>query len=507
MGSNLQQDRRTRDISPTDGVVEIGQTIDGTERAIDRAIEVHNPGKLSELVGRVSDGTAHDVALAVAAAQAAADEWGRTSAETRIALFAAIADAIDAQAEWLATVVARENGSVRPIVRRELLGCAGAFREVADYLAEKLAPQEFPAGPNGETVRVERRPFGVIACIVPWNAPLILTSNKILAALAAGNTIVLKPSPSAPIGSTIIGQIAARILPAGVVNVVNGGMEVGSALVEHPDVRKVSFTGGGPTAREIMRQAAGTLKGVHFELGGNDPAIVLEDADLDVTVDRIAEAAFRRAGQVCFAVKRVYVPRSLADDFRERLVARVDRIAVGDALDERATMGPVNNRNQYDRVTELVDSARSQGRDVRQLGVRLNPDGWDDGYYLLPTLVLDAEQDDELVREEQFGPVLPIVAYDDEAEAIRFANDTEFGLCSSVWSTSLDHALDVASHVEAGSTIVNNHLFSPTGIHQIPFGGWKQSGMGWEGSPHGIDEYLQYRSFDVQTVPTASQPS
>jgi len=479
----------------------LGQLIAGHEVPSDHVIEVKNPGRVSEIVGTVVDGSIDHVDAAVSAAVAAAPGWAATSAEDRIALLARVADEIDSQAEILATLVARENGSVRAIFRRELIGAASAFREVADYLAEKLAPHDHPSGPNGQFVRVERKPFGVVACIVPWNAPLILTSNKIAPALAAGNAIVLKPSPYAPLGVTIIGRIAASILPPGVVNIVNGGGEVGGALIGHRSVRKVSFTGGGETARHIMRQAAESLKGVHFELGGNDPAIILEDADLDATVERIVESAFRRSGQVCFAVKRIYVPQSLAEEFKRLLVERVSQIRVGDALDERATMGPVNNADQLARVRGMLERAKALGRDVRVLGSKLSPEEWDNGHFLLPTLVLDAEQDDEIVRDEQFGPILPVVTYDTEEQAIHFANDTELGLCSSVWSRSTDRALAVASRIEAGMTILNNHVFSVTGMKEIPFGGWKQSGIGWEASPYGIDEYLQFHSVDAQQFP------
>lgn len=481
------------------------QVIDGRELAGDRLIEVRNPGRRSEVVGTVVDGTTEHVDAAVAAAVVAAPGWAAAPVATRIQLLSRIGDEIDARAEELATLVARENGSVRAIIRRELIGAANAFREVGHHVADKLAPQDHQSDAPGTFVRVERKPFGVVACIVPWNAPLILTANKIAPALAAGNAVVLKPSPFAPLGVTLIGQIAGSILPPGVVNVVNGGGEVGSALIGHRDVRKVSFTGGGETARHIMRQAAELLKGVHFELGGNDPAIVLDDADLEVSVDRIVESAFRRAGQVCFAVKRIYVPESRAAEFRRLLVERVDRITVGDVLDERATMGPVNNEGQLTKAQGLLERAVAQGRDVRVLGTRLNAEAWDDGFFLLPAVVLDAQPDDEIVREEQFGPILPVITYDDEEQAIALANDTEYGLCSSVWSRSTERALAVASRIEAGMTIINNHLFSHTGVQQIPFGGWKQSGIGWEGSPYGIDEYLQFHSVDVQTFPAREE--
>jgi acyl-CoA reductase-like NAD-dependent aldehyde dehydrogenase len=227
---------------------------------------------------------------------------------------------------------------------------------------------------------------------------------------------------------------------------------------------------------------------------------VLEDADLPITVDRIVLSAYRRAGQVCFATRRVYVPRSIADEFRRLLVDRVDAMAVGDAQDERAAMGPVNNAGQFERLTGLLERTRAAGRDVRVLGSKVEPGTWDDGYFLLPAVVLDAQQGDEVVRDEQFGPILPVIVCDSEKQAIAWANDTEYGLCSSVWSSSRDRAVEVAERIEAGVTFVNSAMFSATGTREIPMGGWKRSGIGWEGSPYGIDEYLQFHSIDVQST-------
>lgn len=470
----------------------------------DRVIEVRNPGRRTEIVGTVPESTVDDVNAAIDAARIAAASWAATPAADRARMIVSIADAIDAEAETLATLVARENGSILPIVRRELASAAESFREIAADLVEVLNSRVFPAGSHGEYVQVERRPYGVVACIVPWNAPLVLTSHKLAPALAAGNTVVVKPSPLAPLGVTALARLIANLLPEGVVNVVNGGGEVGAALTGHPDIGKVSFTGGAATARQIMRTAAEDLTRIHFELGGNDPAIVLDDADLPRTVDRIVESAFRRSGQVCYAVKRIYVPASVADEFRRLLVERVDQIIVGDTLDPRAAMGPVNNAVQLAHVQGILARASAQQRDVRILGTKLSPDTWEDGHFLLPAVILDAAHGDEAVQEEQFGPVLPVVTYDTVEEAIRMANDTSYGLCSSVWSQSLDRAASVASRIEAGMTIVNNHRFSVIGAQQVPFGGWKQSGIGWEGSPHGIDEYLQFHSVDVQRMPLSA---
>ena len=482
----------------------LGHLIGGAESLGNRTFAVHNPSRIEERVGVVTDGTAADAVAAVDAAAIAAAGWAKTSVEERIERLRRIAAAVDASAERLIDLATRENGSIAATIRREVGASAGSFRDVADYLAAALAPTTIQGGTAGEFVRVDRRPYGVVACIVPWNAPVLLTANKLAPAIAAGNAVVLKPSPFAPLAVALLAELAAGELPPGVVNIVHGEAEVVRALVDDPRVRKISFTGGGATARHIMRQAADSLLPVHFELGGNDPAVVLEDADLATSVERIVLSAYRRAGQVCFATKRVYVQRSIADEFRRLLLEHVDAMRVGDAQDERASMGPVNNRGQLERVRGLLERARAAGRDVRVLGSKLDPGTWDDGYFLLPAVVLDAEQDDEIVREEQFGPILPIIVCDSEEEAIAFANDTDYGLCSSVWSRNHDHALAVASQIEAGVTFVNSAMFSATGTREIPMGGWKQSGIGWEGSPFGIDEYLQFHSTDVQALPAES---
>ncbi|NLP83582.1 aldehyde dehydrogenase family protein [Microbacterium sp. CFH 90308] len=483
----------------TDGAV-VGHLIAGVRSAGDRRFAVRNPSRVEDVVGMVAEGTAADAGAAVDAAAEAAASWAAASVPERVARLRRIADAVDAHADHLIDLATRENGSIVSTIRREVAAAAESFRLVADYLPASLQSRTVAGASAGEEVRIERRPYGVVACIVPWNAPVLLTANKLAPAIAAGNAVVLKPSPFAPLAVTLLAALAAAELPAGVVNVVNGDAEIARALVDSPRVRKVSFTGGGATARHIMRQAADSLLPVHFELGGNDPAVVLEDADLRETADRIALSAFRRAGQVCFATKRVYVPRAIADEFRRLLVERVDRMVVGNAADERASMGPVNNEGQFERVRGLLERTRAAGRDVRVLGSKLDESTWADGHFLLPALVLDAQHDDEVVREEQFGPILPVVVCEDEEQAIAFANDTEYGLCSSVWSSSHERALAAAERIEAGVTFINSAMFSEAGTREIPMGGWKQSGIGWEGSPYGIDEYLQFHSIDVHAV-------
>lgn len=481
----------------------LGHLIGGLTVTGDRTFSVQNPSRIAETVGVVVEGTAGDATAAVDAAAQAAPGWATSSVAERVDCLRRIADAIDAHADRLIDLATRENGSVVSTIKREVGASPGSFRDVADYLEKALESTTHAGGGADEFVRVERRPYGVVACVVPWNAPVLLTANKLAPAIAAGNAVVLKPSPFAPLAVSMLASLAAAELPDGVVNIVNGDAEVVRTLVDDSRVRKISFTGGGATARHIMRQAADSLLPVHFELGGNDPAVVLEDADLETSVDRIVLSAYRRAGQVCFATKRVYVQRGVAEEFTRLLLERVDAMIVGDAQDERATMGPVNNPGQFERVRSLLERTRAAGRDVRVLGSKLDAATWDDGYFLLPAVVLDAQQGDEIVREEQFGPILPIVVCDSEEQAIAFANDTEYGLCSSVWSSSREHALEIASRIEAGVTFVNSAMFSAVGTREIPMGGWKQSGIGWEGSPFGINEYLQFHSVDVHALPTS----
>lgn len=476
--------------------VELGHLIDAEERAGGARIEVRNPARVTETVGVVFDGGATEVTAAVDAAARAAASWSRSDIADRERLLRRAADVIDEHADRLAILTARENGSPLATVRAETGAAAIVFRAIADAAAERLEPELHRRGADDAYVRVERRGFGVVGCIVPWNAPLVLTANKIAPAIAAGNAVVIKPSPTSPLGVTVLARLVGAVFPPGVVSVVNGTAAAVEALIDDPRVGKVSFTGGGQTARHVLARAATALKPVHLELGGNDPAIVLADADLTRAADGIVASAYRRAGQVCFAVKRVYVPRGQHAELSALLAERIDGMRVGESLHPETTMGPLNNAAQLERVRGIVERTRAAGREVRELGRPVSPGDWDGGHFLLPHLVTDARQEDELVRDEQFGPVLPVVAYDDIAQAVTWANDTPFGLASSVWSSDPVASAAVAREIEAGVTFVNSHLFSPEGSRWIPFGGWKQSGMGWEGSPHGIDEYLRFHSVD-----------
>ncbi|WP_394233450.1 aldehyde dehydrogenase family protein [Niallia oryzisoli] len=456
--------------------------------------EVRDPGRLSEVVGYIAKGDATHIDRAVQAAHRAFHSWRQTTLDERMSILLKSAEEIERNASSIASVTAKENGILLSRTVDEVKLGLMDMRNMIE-LAPSAFQQRIIEDESG-WVSVVKRPMGVIACIVPWNAPIILTLQKITPILLAGNTIVLKPSPTASMGVVTILRTMAKAFPPGVINVVLGGGDVGSALTSHHLVRKISFTGGGNTAVAIMKSAADTLKGVHFELGGNDPAIVLADADLNEVVPKIVEGAFRRTGQFCFAIKRVYVPYDLYDKFYERACELTDSYKIGHQLNEEATMGPINNQLQYQRISELIKRLEQSGANLVKLGKQLEPENWDNGYYLQPVIVRDVDPNAEIVTCEQFGPVLPLIPYHTEEEVIHMANYSEFGLGSSIWSSDFDRALSVANQIEAGMTFINGHGQTPLGSKYIPFGGIKQSGIGREKSIEVFDEFIEYHGIN-----------
>lgn len=455
---------------------------------------VRDPGRLSEIVGYIAKGEAWHVDQAVQAAQQAFFSWRQTSLDERMSILEKSAAELEKHASAIALVTAKENGM---LLSRTVAEIKLALMEMRNLI--ELAPSAFEqrmAENESGWISVVKRAMGVIACIVPWNAPLVLTLQKITPILLAGNTIVVKPSPTASMGVVTMLKTMAEFFPPGVINIVLGDGAAGSALTSHPLVRKISFTGGGSTAVAIMKSAAATLKGVHFELGGNDPAIVLDDADLNEAVPKIVEAAFRRSGQFCFAIKRVYIPYNMYDDFYEKACEWTNAYKIGHQLNEEATMGPLNNRQQFQRMNALIRRLEGSGANLVHLGTRLEPENWNNGYYLQPVLARDVEPDAEIVACEQFGPVLPLVPYHSEEEVIRMANHSEFGLGSSVWSTDFDRALTMANQIEAGMTFINGHGQTPLGAKYIPFGGIKQSGIGREKSIEVFNEFIEFHGID-----------
>ncbi|PLS17201.1 aldehyde dehydrogenase [Bacillus sp. M6-12] len=464
----------------------------------DEYIEVKDPGRLTDIVGTVSKGTPMHVDKAVQAAHRAFLSWKKTPLEERISLLLKVADKLSAETEKVAKVVSKENGMLVNATRLEIGMAVSGIKNIVDLAENHFQPKIFED--ESGWVSVEKKPMGVIAGIVPWNAPVVLTMQKLAPALIAGNTMVFKPSPFAPIGVTMILKMAAEFFPPGVINVIHGDGDVGNALTAHRLVRKISFTGGGATAKHVMKAAADTLKGIHLELGGNDPAIILKDANFDDVVPKVVNGVFRRSGQFCYAIKRIYVPDSKYDEFFDRMCELTKEYKIGHQLDERTTFGPMNNRNQYENVQHLIERIKQSPARLVELGTKLEPENWENGYYLKPIVVRDVDPLQEIVACEQFGPIIPLISYRTEKEVIQMVNDSEYGLGSSVWTSDFEKGLKIARQIEAGMTFINGAGQTPLGHKYIPFGGVKQSGIGRENSEMIFDEFTETHGINYHKV-------
>jgi acyl-CoA reductase-like NAD-dependent aldehyde dehydrogenase len=480
---------------PNGSPVKIDLFVNQKAVAGDHYFEVRDPGNFSEVVGLVAAASAKNVDDAVTAAYQAGHSWRHVPVRERLDLLLAAASAMEAVGEQLATTLVREQGILLVETVRDVANGVQTLRETAAIAEAFLQDETFE---DGETlIRLEKAPIGVVAAIIPWNAPLGLAMTKVGPALACGNTLVLKPSPFAPIALSQALQVIAGFFPPGVINIVNGDGECGPALTRHPLVRKVSFTGSVATGKAVMAAAAESIKNVGLELGGNDPAIILDDAKPADVVPELIRRIFPRSGQVCYAVKRIYVPAALHDKFHDALCEAIGQLQVGYGLDPRSTLAPVNNQNQFRFIQGLLERTRKSGADVRELGHKVNPDTWNDGYYLLPAVIKNVAPNAEVVTCEQFGPIIPLVPYRTEDEAIQMANSTEHGLASSVWTSDFDRGMQLAKRIEAGLTFVNSHARTSLGDRHLPFGGVKQSGIGRVRTTIGMAEYIEYHAISL----------
>ncbi len=452
--------------------------IDGqTQFDADHALVVTNPAHHTEAVGRRAVGTGGYAQAAVEAATSAFEGWSALTAAERAQRMLAAAEAIEAGNDERAKILTREHGKPLSEAAHDVGGAPKILRYYAG-LADRLDTPDVTNDNLGRIVRL-LRPMGPTAVIAPWNAPVYLSYLMIAPALLAGNTIVIKPPSYTPLAVTDTLLELDRHLPSGVINVVPGsGPEVGAALVRHPSVRNIRFTGSTETGKQLMRDAADSVKNIGLELGGNDPAVVLEGATIsDQLISEFVRGVYAGTGQICYNIKRIYVHRSLYEDFVDRFTSAVDQMVVGDGLEPDVTMGPLNNEAQFKFVDALVGRTRTNGATVATLGQRHDPTTWDDGWFILPSVVTGLAQGAELVQCEQFGPVIPILPFDEEAEAIALANQSEFGLAASVWDDDVDHAFDVARQIEAGTVFVNVHRVGASDV-SMEFGGFKQSGLG-----------------------------
>jgi acyl-CoA reductase-like NAD-dependent aldehyde dehydrogenase len=426
---------------------------------------------------------------AIAAAKRAFPRWSRLAHDRRRGCLQELADQLDARADEFCRLLVREQGKPLAEARFEILGSAAALR----YYSERELPLVVVRQTEQETVLEQRTPLGVVAAIMPWNFPLLLFVTKLAPALITGNTVVAKPAPTTPLTTALFGELAAQVLPPGVLNIVVDLNDLGAALTSHPDVVKVSFTGSTATGRRVMQSGADSLKRLTLELGGNDPAIVLDDVEVGPVAARIFEAAMMNAGQVCLAVKRVYAPRALYDRFCDELANLAKRAVVGNGLDPRTQIGPVQNRRQYERVLALIEDARPRGTVIAGGGPIEGA-----GFFIHPTVIRDLPEEARLVREEQFGPVIPVLAYDDLEEALERANNTEYGLGATIWTGNPHRGLQLAKRVDSGIVWVNRHLEIP---FDIASGGAKQSGIGRQQGLEGMKEYTQAKVLSVAHAP------
>lgn len=454
------------------------QYIDGEPVVGASSIEVINPatGKVLALCPRADQ---HQLERAIASAKRAFPAWSRTSQEERGALLRRIADDVESELPDLARLLTQEQGKPLAQAQEEIGGVAYLLRYMAGLaLGEKILVDD-------DTQRITRHytPLGVVAAIAPWNFPAFIIAAKFSAALIVGNTCVAKPAPTTPLATLRIAGICNRHLPPGVLNVIVDNNDLGSALTSHPDVAKVSFTGSTGTGKKIVASTAPTLKRLTLELGGNDGAIVLDDADPTLVAPQVFRGAMVNSGQVCVAVKRLYVPNAQYEEYCERLSQLATAAIVGDGLDERTEYGPLQNRAQFDRVRSLVDDSARFGR-VLCGGVV----DQGDGYFVRPAIVRDLDDSARLVAEEQFGPVLPVLRYSSLEDAIRRCNDTRYGLAGSVWTSDPRRGRDVARHIDSGLVWINNHM---TQDFRVPFGGAKESGIGVEFGEEGLAAFAQ----------------
>jgi acyl-CoA reductase-like NAD-dependent aldehyde dehydrogenase len=424
-----------------------------------------------------------DLDEAMGAASRAFRGWRQDEGVRRDCLSHA-AQVVAANADELGRLVTQEQGKPLAKAIREVNGAAAGLR----YAAELPIPTDIVHDRDSLRAEVWRRPFGVVAAITPWNYPVIVAAGKIGAALRAGNTVVLKPSPFTPLATLRLGELLQAVFPAGVLNVICGGDELGKSMISHPAVRKISFTGSTAAGKHILAAAAPDLKRATLELGGNDAAIVLDDVDPQAIAAKLFWGAFQNSGQVCSAIKRLYVHERVYKSLAQALTDIARTVRVGDGLDPASELGPVSTQPQFNRIEELVADAKQAGGRICAGGARAGSRG----YFFAPTLFEDLSDQTRLVAEEQFGPVLPLLRYTDVDDAIQRANATRFGLSGSVWSGSVERARSLAGQLECGTVWINQHLVV---IPAAPVAGHKWSGVGVENGIQGLLEFTQ-----VQTV-------
>jgi acyl-CoA reductase-like NAD-dependent aldehyde dehydrogenase len=465
---------------PTLDVNNIAHLIDGCLETGGKSFDVINPST-GAAFARCPDASRDQFERAVGAARRAFPGWSKTSFKERRDRLNRFCDAIQGRLEELAMLLTTEQGKPLAAAKAEIERAVYIARHLITILIE---PEVMRSDATGR-VELRYKPLGVVGGITPWNVPIIMAVPKIASALYTGNTILLKPSPYTPLATLRLGDIGRDVFPPGVLNILAGGNDLGQWMTEHPDIDKINFTGSVATGKRVMAAASTNMKRLTLELGGNDAAIVLNDVDPRAIAASLFQAAFANSGQVCQAIKRLYVHEDVYEAMVSELAAIAKRVKVGDGFEEGVVCGPVQNAAQYRRVLDILDDT------ARQSGVRILAGGHAidrPGYFIAPTVVADIAEGTRLVDEEPFGPVLPVIRFNDLDDAVARANDTRFGLGASVWTRDLDKGAEVAARLESGVAWVNHHVGTAP---EYPFGGIKESGMGRSNGEMGLKRNME----------------
>jgi len=461
-------------------------------------IDVISPST-EEVIGRTPDGAQADIDRAVAAAREAFDRgpWPRMAATERAEIMAKLSQLIQGRSQEFSELISSENGSP---ISWSIMGQVFAATMVLDFyttLAREYSFEEERPGLMGSPATVRREPVGVAACIIPWNVPLFVTMLKLGPALAAGCTVVIKPSPETPLDAYLLAECAIQAgVPSGVINIVAAGRDVGEYLVTHPDIDKVAFTGSTAVGRRIGALCGERLRRFTLELGGKSAAIILDDADVAAAIAGLVPAGMMNNGQACVAQTRILASRTRYDEVVDALTDEVRKLKLGDQMDPMTAVGPLVAKRQQDRVLGYIEKGQDEGAKIAIGGGK----GMDRGWFIEPTVFTNVDNKMTIAQEEIFGPVVAVIAYDDEEDAIRIANDSIYGLSGSVWSADSDRATEVAKRIQTGTISVNGFILD----FSCPFGGFKSSGMGRELGREGLEAYLESKTISYPTGRTTA---
>ncbi|GCL73544.1 NAD-dependent succinate-semialdehyde dehydrogenase [Paenibacillus naphthalenovorans] len=460
-----------------------------------QTFDVINPAT-GEIVESVAKGGAEDAQAAIDAAQAALQPWSRLTAKERYAYLTRTAGILRSRTETIAELITREMGKPLSEARGEI----ALAIDYLDWYAEegkRIYGDTIPASAPNKRIFVLRQPVGVVGAITPWNFPIAMITRKLAPALAAGCTIILKAASATPLAAIeVFKALHEAGVPKGVANLVNGSAsEVVGTLMASPVVRKITFTGSTEVGKELVRQSADTMKKVSMELGGHAPLLVFEDADLEKAAEGAIASKFRNAGQTCVCTNRIYVQKSVAESFANIMAEKVKKLVIGNGLNDGVHIGPLIDQAAVAKAQEHIDDAVAKGATILAGGSKLTEGELANGCFFAPTVLLNATHEMKISYEETFGPVAPIFTFETEEEAIRYANDTEYGLASYIYTKDGSRMFRVAEALEYGIVGINDSL--PT-VAQAPFGGIKESGVGREGGKYGIEDYLEYKFLSLQ---------